>query len=139
MDLEDRLRLRELLLGDDDRVRKLAEVIQGEHADPVVQQLTVISEHASALATDLAEQIAPVGWAPYRTSGEPSASGHIISLRHPAAAADQVQAGLASQHNININSELTDSGGYPYTPTAGARDSRPRASAKGCPPGAETE
>ena len=30
--------------------------------------------------------------------------GHIISLRHPAAAADQVRAALASQYQINTSS-----------------------------------
>ena len=66
--------------------------------------LTAISEHASRLAADLAGQTAPLGWAPYRVPGERSASGHIVSLRHPAAAADQVQAALASQHNISTSS-----------------------------------
>jgi selenocysteine lyase/cysteine desulfurase len=66
--------------------------------------LTAISEHASRLAADLAEQTAPLGWTPYRVPGERSASGHIVSLRHPAAAADQVQAALASQHNIHTSS-----------------------------------
>jgi len=66
--------------------------------------LTTISDHASALAAELAERTAPLGWTPYRAPGEPSASGHIVSLRHPDAAADQVQAALASQHNINTSS-----------------------------------
>jgi selenocysteine lyase/cysteine desulfurase len=66
--------------------------------------LTAISEHASRLAADLAGQTAPLGWAPYRVPGERSASGHIVSLRHPAAAAGQVQAALASQHNIHTSS-----------------------------------
>jgi len=66
--------------------------------------LTAISEHASALAAELAEQAAPLGWTPYRAPGDRSASGHLVSLRHPAAAADQVQAALASQHNINTSS-----------------------------------
>ena len=66
--------------------------------------LTTISQHASQLAAELAEQTAPLGWAPYRAPGDPSASGHIISLRHPAAAAGQVQAALASQHHINTSS-----------------------------------
>ena len=66
--------------------------------------LTAISEHASRLAADLAEQTAPLGWAPYRLPGERSASGHIVSLRHPAAAADGVQAALASQHKISTSS-----------------------------------
>ena len=66
--------------------------------------LTTISDHASALAAELAERTAPLGWTPYRAPGEPSASGHIVSLRRPDAAADQVQAALASQHNINTSS-----------------------------------
>ena len=66
--------------------------------------LAAISEHASTLAADLAEQTAPLGWAPYRAPGDPSASRHIVSLRHPAAAADQVQGALASQHQINTSS-----------------------------------
>src|SRR6516162_9541593 len=66
--------------------------------------LTAISEHAAQLADDLAEQAAPLGWAPYRAPGDRSASGHIVSLRRPDAAADQVQAALASQHNINTSS-----------------------------------
>jgi len=66
--------------------------------------LTAISEHATRLAADLAEQTAPLGWAPYRAPGQPSASGHIVSLRHPAAPADRVQAALASQHHINTSS-----------------------------------
>jgi len=66
--------------------------------------LAAISEHASTLAAELAEQTAPLGWAPYRAPGDRSASGHIVSLRHPAAVADQVQAVLASQHHINTSS-----------------------------------
>jgi selenocysteine lyase/cysteine desulfurase len=66
--------------------------------------LTAISEHASRLAADLAEQTAPLGWAPYRAPGDRSASGHIVSLRHPAATANQVQAALASQHKIHTSS-----------------------------------
>jgi selenocysteine lyase/cysteine desulfurase len=66
--------------------------------------LTAISEHASALAAELAEQTAPLGWTPYRAPGDRSASGHIVSLRHPAATAGQVQAALANQHHINTSS-----------------------------------
>jgi selenocysteine lyase/cysteine desulfurase len=65
--------------------------------------LKAISEHASALAADLAEQTAPLGWTPYRAPSDRSASGHIVSLRHPAAVADEVQARLASQHQINTS------------------------------------
>jgi cysteine desulfurase / selenocysteine lyase len=66
--------------------------------------LTAISEHARHLAAELADQTAPLGWAPYRAPGDRSASGHIVSLRHPAATADQVQTVLANQHNINTSS-----------------------------------
>jgi len=65
--------------------------------------LTTISEHARLLAADLAEQTALLGWTPYRAPGDRSASGHIVSLRHPAAAADQVQAALASEYNMNTS------------------------------------
>jgi selenocysteine lyase/cysteine desulfurase len=66
--------------------------------------LTAISEHASALAAELDELAAPLGWTPYRATGDRSASGHIVSLRHAAAPAGQVQAALASQHQINTSS-----------------------------------
>ena len=66
--------------------------------------LTAISEHASQLAAELATQTAPLGWAPYRAPGQRSASGHILSLRHPTAPAGPVQAALASQHNIHTSS-----------------------------------
>ena len=66
--------------------------------------LTAISEHASRLAAELAEQTAPLGWAPYRALGDRSASGHIVSHSHPAAATDEVQAVRANQHNINTSS-----------------------------------
>jgi len=66
--------------------------------------LAAISEHARRLAADLAEQTAPLGWAPYRAPGDRSASGHIVSLRHRAAAAHEVQSALASQHKINTSS-----------------------------------
>ena len=39
--------------------------------------LTAISEHASRLAADLAEQTAPLGWALYRVPGERSASARL--------------------------------------------------------------
>src|SRR5215472_17465568 len=57
--------------------------------------LASIRQHASRLAADLVEQTAPLGWAPYRPLGDRSASRHIVSLRHPTAVADQIQAVLA--------------------------------------------
>ena len=47
---------------------------------------------------------APLGWVPYRAPGDRSASGHIVSLRHPAAVAGEVQAALAREHQIHTSS-----------------------------------
>jgi selenocysteine lyase/cysteine desulfurase len=66
--------------------------------------LTSIREHAGRLAADLVEQTAPLGWTPYRALADRSASGHIVSLRHPAVVAGDVQATLASEHRINTSS-----------------------------------
>jgi selenocysteine lyase/cysteine desulfurase len=92
--------------------------------------LTAISEHASKLAAELAEQTAPLGWAPYRAPGDTSASGHIVSLRHPAATADDVQAALASQHNINTSSRAGGHPGIPARLQQQRRHPRPRPSAR---------
>src|SRR5215475_6599986 len=66
--------------------------------------LASIRQHASRLAADLVEQTAPLGWAPYRPLGDRSASRHIVSLRHPTAVADQIQAVLARDHRIITSS-----------------------------------
>jgi selenocysteine lyase/cysteine desulfurase len=66
--------------------------------------LAPIRQHASQLAAALVEQVAPLGWAPYRPLADRSASPHIVSLRHPAAAAGEVQAALAGEHNIHTSS-----------------------------------
>ena len=92
--------------------------------------LTAISEHASALAADLAEQTAPLGWAPYRTPDERSASGHIVSLSHPAAAADQVQAALASRAQHPHQLPRRRYPGIPARLQQQPRHSRPRTSAR---------
>ncbi|HEY1002538.1 MAG TPA: aminotransferase class V-fold PLP-dependent enzyme, partial [Streptosporangiaceae bacterium] len=91
--------------------------------------LTAISEHASRLAADLAEQTAPLGWAPYRVPGERSASGHIVSLRHPAAAADGVQAAgepAQNQHQLPRRRHP----GIPARLQQQRRHPRPRTSAR---------
>ena len=59
--------------------------------------LTSVRDHASRLAADLAEQTAPLGWTPYRPLRDRSASGHIVSLRHPTAVAEEVQDRLAER------------------------------------------
>jgi cysteine desulfurase / selenocysteine lyase len=66
--------------------------------------LNSIREHAGRLAASLVERTAPLGWTPYRPLSDQSASGHIVSLRHPTAAADEVQAALANEHKIITSS-----------------------------------
>ena len=63
-----------------------------------------IGEHAARLATLLVEQVASLGWTPYRPLGDPSASAHIVSLRHAAATVEVVQAALANEHRIVTSS-----------------------------------
>ena len=62
--------------------------------------LDSIREHADGLADSLVGRVAPLGWTPYRPLSSQSASGHIVSLRHPTAAVEDVQATLADKHRI---------------------------------------
>ena len=41
---------------------------------------------------------------PYRPLDDRSASGHIVSLRHPTAQVEEVQAALADEHRIITSS-----------------------------------
>ena len=66
--------------------------------------LDSIREHAARLAASLVERTAPLGWTPYRPLNDQSATGHIVSLRHPTAAVEEVQAALADQHRIITSS-----------------------------------
>src|SRR5215470_19943400 len=66
--------------------------------------LTSIREHAGRLAAELVKQTAPLGWTPYRALADRCASGHIVSLRHPAAVVEEVQAALAREHRIHTSS-----------------------------------
>jgi selenocysteine lyase/cysteine desulfurase len=68
--------------------------------------LSSIREHADLLAGRLVARVAPLGWSPYRPLGDRSASGHIVSLRHPAATVDDVQAALAHEHRIITSSRV---------------------------------
>ena len=45
-----------------------------------------------------------MGCAPYRSLTDPSASGHIVSLRHPTAVIEDVQAALADEYRIVTSS-----------------------------------
>src|SRR6478735_7020236 len=51
-------------------------------------------------------RVAPLGWTPYRPLNDRSASGHILSLRHPTAAVEDVQAALADEHRIITSSRV---------------------------------
>ena len=66
--------------------------------------LDSIREHADRLANSLVKRVAPLGWIPFRSLGDQSASGHIVSLRHPTAAVEEVQAALADEHRIITSS-----------------------------------
>ena len=68
--------------------------------------LSSIRDHADGLAATLVEQVAPLGWTPFRSLGERSASGHIVSLRHPTAPAEEVQRALAEEHRIVTSSRV---------------------------------
>ncbi|HKV87030.1 MAG TPA: aminotransferase class V-fold PLP-dependent enzyme [Candidatus Dormibacteraeota bacterium] len=66
--------------------------------------LDSIRAHAERLAASLVAQTAPAGWSPYRLLSDRSASGHIVSLRHPTAVIEEVQAALADEHRIVTSS-----------------------------------
>ncbi|HUV48943.1 MAG TPA: aminotransferase class V-fold PLP-dependent enzyme [Actinomycetes bacterium] len=68
--------------------------------------LDSIREHADRLAKNLAERTAPLGWTPYRPLSDQSACGHIVSLRHPSASPDEVQAALADEYGIVTSSRV---------------------------------
>ena len=66
--------------------------------------LDSIRAHAERLAASVVARTAPMGWAPYRSLTDPSASGHIVSLRHPTAVIEDVQAALADEYRIVTSS-----------------------------------
>jgi cysteine desulfurase / selenocysteine lyase len=68
--------------------------------------LNAIREHANQLADSLARRTAPLGWTPYRALSDPSACGHIVSMRHPTAAVEEVQAALEHDHRIITSSRV---------------------------------
>jgi selenocysteine lyase/cysteine desulfurase len=66
--------------------------------------LSSIQEHADRLATSLVQRVAPLGWSPFRPLDDQSASGHIVSLRHPTAPVEHVQAALADERSVITSS-----------------------------------
>jgi cysteine desulfurase / selenocysteine lyase len=63
-----------------------------------------IEQHAHRLAAELVERVAPLGWTPFRPLTDPAASSHIVALSHPTMRADDVQRGLAHDHNVICSS-----------------------------------
>jgi selenocysteine lyase/cysteine desulfurase len=66
--------------------------------------LDSVRDHAYRLAALLVEQTAPSGWIPFRPLGDRSASSHIVSLRHPTANVQKVQAILAEEYHVVTSS-----------------------------------
>ena len=62
-----------------------------------------LAAHARALARELVAATEPQGWAPFRNLDTPSASHHIVSLRHPTLSAAAVQARLADERRIVVS------------------------------------
>lgn len=65
--------------------------------------MTAMQAHARALATELVDQVRPLGWTPFREL-DAGASAHIVSLRHPFLAAPRAQAVLAADHRLIVSS-----------------------------------
>jgi selenocysteine lyase/cysteine desulfurase len=62
-----------------------------------------LAEHSLGLAAELAGQVEPFGWTPFRALGGGSACGHIVSLRHGTLSASAVQATLAAEHGVIVS------------------------------------
>lgn len=66
--------------------------------------IAALADHSRVLAGELVDLVAPSGWYPFRPVGDPSASPHIVSLRHPRASGRDVQAALARDHSVFTSS-----------------------------------
>ena len=66
----------------------------------------VIKAHARSLADELIERVAPLGWSPHRPLDDPSASGHIVALRHPTLDTAAVQRRLQDEYRIVTSARL---------------------------------
>jgi selenocysteine lyase/cysteine desulfurase len=59
-----------------------------------------MEQHARRLATYLIEQVAALGWRPFRPVADPSAASHIVSLRHAEHDPGVTAERLASESRI---------------------------------------
>jgi cysteine desulfurase / selenocysteine lyase len=66
--------------------------------------MVTLAGHARTLAEELVARAAPLGWLPYRSLEQSSASGHLVSLRHERLPAHGVQRALAVDHRIYVSS-----------------------------------
>jgi selenocysteine lyase/cysteine desulfurase len=66
-----------------------------------------MESHARRLASELIEGVEPLGWRPFRSIDDPSASPHLISLRHPNLDARRVRSMLHQEHGIVTSARLS--------------------------------
>jgi cysteine desulfurase / selenocysteine lyase len=59
-----------------------------------------IDQHARSLAANLLDQVAELGWRPFRPLSDPAAASHIVSLRHPDHEPRMTAVHLASKDRI---------------------------------------
>jgi cysteine desulfurase / selenocysteine lyase len=65
-----------------------------------------IEAHARVLAEELVDAVESLGWRPFRSLGDPSASAHIVALRHPGLDASMVRQVLHHEHRIVTSARL---------------------------------
>lgn len=65
--------------------------------------LARMESHAKTLRAELVGSVAEHGWLPFREVSAPSASSHIVSLRHPTLSIPEVQSALATSHKLVVS------------------------------------
>jgi selenocysteine lyase/cysteine desulfurase len=65
-----------------------------------------IEANARRLAADLVAAVEPLGWRPFRSPGDPSASAHIVALHHPILDAATVRQALHERHRVVTSARL---------------------------------
>ncbi len=68
--------------------------------------IDALADHSRLLANELVDLVGPSGWTPFRGVGDPAASHHLVSLRHPRASGPDVQAALARDHSVFTSSRV---------------------------------
>jgi cysteine desulfurase / selenocysteine lyase len=66
----------------------------------------MINAHAGSLAGELIDTVEPLGWRPHRPLDDPSASAHIVALRHPTLDAATVRRRLHDEHRVITSARL---------------------------------